>query len=133
MLNQNNPTELAEHFSEIQKRFGYNFDFSTESLETEVDKFLNENLNLNDFVQTLIEPMLTSYIGETLCRNYKAKWNGNFRGSLCLKGANYYDSWIDINGNKFWPSHFVEYYLRNGKEEKSFNEYISVKILEFEF
>ena len=132
MLNQNNPTELAEYFSEIQKRFGYDFDFSIESLKTELDKFLNENLNLNEFAQTVLEPMLTSYIGETLCRNYNAEWNGSFRGSLSLNGANYYDSWIDINGNKFWPSHFVESYLNNGKEEKSFSEYISIKITEFE-
>jgi len=132
MLNSNNPSDLAEYFSEIQKRFGYNFDFSIQSLKTELDRFLNENQNLSEFLQTIIEPMLTSYIGETICRNYKATWGGNFRTSLSVIGVNFYESWININADKFWPSHFVEYYLKNGEVEGSFNEYISGKILEFE-
>lgn len=132
MTNKNNPTELAEYFSEIQKKFGFNFDFSMRSLKTEIDKFLNENNNVSEFIKTLIEPLLSSYIGETLCRNYKGEWKGNFRNILNLDGSNYYDCWIEINGIKFWPSHFVDYYLANGKSEESFKKFITNEIENFQ-
>ena len=116
MTNQDNPNELAEYFSKIQKRYGYDFNFSLESLRTEIDRFLNENLNMSKYAQTLIQPLLTAYIGETICRNFNAEWKGDFHGCLSLNGSNYYDAWIDANGNKFWPSHFVENYYKMEKK-----------------
>lgn len=126
--NQENPTDVAEYFSSIQERFGYTFDFTINSLEKEVDRFLEDHLNLSEYTQTIISSLLTAYIGETVCRVYKGKWCGEFFGPLSKVGSNYYLCWVEIDDFKFWPSHFIEQYLKNGKEkENSFYHYLYSK------
>ena len=123
--NQRDPTEIAEYFSSIQSRYGFKFDFSLESLEKEVDRFLEENSNLSEYTQTIIESLLTAYVGETICRLYKGKWCGEFCGPLNKTGSNYYLSWIEIGDFKYKPSQFIEYYLGNGKKsEGTFYDYL---------
>lgn len=122
---QRNPTEIAEYFSSIQIRYGFKFDFSLESLEKEVDRFLEQNSNLSEYVQTIIESLLTAYVGETICRLYNGKWCGEFCDPLNETGSNYYLSWIEIGEFKYKPSQFLGYYLKNGKKnEGSFYDYL---------
>lgn len=123
--NLRNPIEVAEYFSNIQIRYGFKFDFSLESLEKEVDRFLENNTNLSAYVKTIVESLLTAYIGETICRLYQGKWCGEFCGPLSLTGSNYYLCWIEIGDYKYKPSHFIEYYLEHGKEnEDTFYNYL---------
>lgn len=122
---QCNPKEIAEYFSSIQKRYGYHFDFSLKSLETEVDRFLEENANLSSYNQKIMGSILTAYVGESVCRLYNGKWVGKYSGPLNKKGSNFDECWIEIKGFKYYPSHFLQYYLSNGKRsEGTFYDYL---------
>lgn len=118
-----NPKDFAEIVSRKYLEKGYDLDFSIKSLENEIDKIL-ENEIPKDWVESAkLESELTAYFGETLCRIFDAKWKGEYYSEN--SGMNYYTSKIEIKGFEFGPSHFIGYYLSNGKEnEGSFKDYL---------
>ena len=70
-----------------------------------------------------LECELTAYIGETICQIFNAKWKGEYSSENW--GQNYYTCKIEKDGFEFGPSHFIGYYLSNGKvNEGSFKEYL---------
>lgn len=118
--NQNNPTKIAEYFSSIEVKYGFNFDFCLVSLENEVDKFIVENSHLSEYTQSIIEPLLTTNIGETIYRLYNGKWSGKSCAPLNETGLNHCSCWIEIDDFKYKASQFIEYYLGNGKKRRFF-------------
>ncbi len=118
-----NPNEVAEIVSKKYLDKGYNLDFSLKSLESEMDKIL-ENEIPEDWIESAkLESELTAYFGETLCRIFETKWKGEYY--VENSGMNFYTSKIKKNGIEFGPSHFIGYYLSNGKEsEGSFKDYL---------
>lgn len=120
---KDNPEEIAKIVSKKYTDKGYILDFSIKSLEDEIDKIL-ENETPNDWIESgILESELTAYIGETICQIYDAKWKGEYYSKS--SAINFYTCKIEKNGFEFGPSHFVGYYLNNGKEsEGSFKEYL---------
>ncbi|GGG10317.1 hypothetical protein GCM10011344_08700 [Dokdonia pacifica] len=123
MHKEDNPKEAAIIVSKKYIKKGYALDFSIESLENEIDKIL-EKENPKDWIESAkLESELTAYIGETICQIFDAKWKGEYYSEN--SGMNFYTCKIEKNGFEFGPSHFVGYYLSNGKEsEGSFEEYL---------
>lgn len=123
MYEKNNPKEVAEIVSYKYNKKGYSLDFSMASLENDIDKILENETPSDSAESAKLEAELTAYIGETLCRNFDAKWTGAF--SLDKSGMNFYTCKIHKNGFEFNPSHFVSYYLSNGKQsEGTFKDYL---------
>lgn len=123
--NIDNPTEIAKIFSERMFKYGFKFDFSLKSLEFEIDKLLEKSSNIELKELESLEAELTAYIGETLCRLFKGNWNGKYYGPLNPNGDNFYTCKIIVGENEIFPSHFIGYYLSNGKEsEGTFYEYL---------
>ncbi|QXP58674.1 hypothetical protein [Olleya sp. HaHaR_3_96] len=118
-----NPKEAAEIVSKKYIEKGYTLDFSLKSLEYEMDKILENELPKDPIESSKFVSELTAYLGETLCRNFDTKWKGEYY--LENSGLNYYTSKIEKNGFEFGPSHFLGYYLSNGKKsEGSFKDYL---------
>ena len=136
-----NPVEYAEMFANHMKKIGYNLDFTTASLENEIDKLISKHSRsrrFNNFMNSLFknhwksrlrfERYLTAYIGETLIRVYNGDWKGQYYGPDNPYGSNYYSTAITIGKFSFWPSHFIENYLTNGvKSTGTFYEYLYSK------
>ena len=124
---EDNPSEFAEKFAEITQSEGYHFDFSLNSLTIEVDKYLEQLSILTEEEKDLTKPLLTAYIGETLCRLYNGKWTGQYFGTDRTE-RNYYTCEVtfrDYNKYHFYPNHFISYYLANGKVDTGpFGTYI---------
>ncbi len=123
MHQKDNPKEVAKIVSQKYYKKGYTLDFTVKSLENEIDKIL-ENEIPKDWIESAeLESELTAYIGETICQNFDSEWKGEYYSKN--SGMNYYSSRIKKNGFEFGPSHFIGYYLSNGKEnEGSFKEYL---------
>jgi HEAT repeat protein len=127
------PAREAEQFAFFSKLNGFHFDFSLQSLEKEVDRYLEKIIRENgttrdakgDAAEKLLaaEISLTAYIGETIKRLYGGRWAGPFDKSF--SGGNFYTFSLMIGKYEFFPSHFVDYYLTNGKEsEGMFYDYL---------
>lgn len=123
MTKKINPKEVAEIVSEKYLDKGYKLDFSLRSLEVEIDKIL-ENETSKDVVDSWeLESELTAYFGESLCRIFKTVWKGRYY--LDNSGMNFYTCKIAKNGFEFGPSHFISYYLSNGKKnEGTFKDFL---------
>jgi len=123
MRRDDNPKDIAEIVSRKYLEKGYDLDFSLKSLENEIDKILENEISENCIESANLESELTAYFGETLCRVFDTKWKGEYYSEN--NGINYYTSKIEKNGFEFGPSHFISYYLSNGKEnEGSFKDYL---------
>ena len=123
MHEQDNPKKVAEIVSKKYNQKGYILDFSIESLESEIDKILEKEIPKDWVESAKLESELTAYIGEAICQLFDAKWKGEYY--LENSGMNFYTCKIVKNGFEFGPSHFIGYYLSNGKEsEGSFKEYL---------
>jgi len=132
------PTKIADIFAKQMFKEGYAFDYSLESLEIEIDKFLlkysfrkGKNGIYDKIFKTRywkrhqVETYLTAYIGVTLIKLYGGKWIGGFYGPENPFGSNFHTSIILIKNYQFNPNHFISYYLSNGKkEEGTFYEYL---------
>jgi hypothetical protein len=123
MYKEDNPKDIAEIVSRKYLEKGYNLDFSLKSLENEIDKIL-ENEIPEDWIESAkLDSELTAYFGETLCRIFDTTWKGEYFSEN--SGMNFYTCKIEKNGFEFGPSHFIGYYLSNGKEsEGSFKDYL---------
>ena len=117
MKTTDNPAEAAHHFAKTALAEGFLFDFSLQSLESEVDKFLGKHSYLNEADKLEIECNLTAYIGETIRLLYHGEWTGEFFGqSSSYRGPNFYTCKVSIGKFEFYPNHFIAYYLKNGKQ-----------------
>lgn len=120
---EDNPKNIAEIVRRKYIEKGYDLDFSLKSLENEIDKILENEIPENWVESAKLESELTAYFGETLCRIFNTKWKGEYYSEN--SGMNYYSSKIEKNGFEFGPSHFIGYYLNNGKKsEGSFKNYL---------
>ncbi|WP_299673461.1 hypothetical protein [uncultured Tenacibaculum sp.] len=123
MHKQDNPKKVAKIVSEKYNQKGYVLDFSIESLENEIDNILEKEIPQNWIESAKLESELTAYIGETICQLLNANWKGEYY--LKNSAMNFYTCKIEKNGFEFRPSHFISYYLSNGKQnEGSFKEYL---------
>lgn len=122
-METDDPVKTAEAFSKRMKADGFLFDYSLKSLETEIDRFLEKLADTTDEIKEQTEIELTAYIGETIRRLYNGKWTGEFNAEA--GGVNFYLCKVSIGKFEFFPSHFIGYYLTNGKKsEGSFYEYL---------
>ncbi|MBL0740719.1 hypothetical protein [Chryseolinea lacunae] len=126
MRSTDNPIEAANHFAKTASAEGFSFDFSLQSLESEIDKFLDKHRFTNETSKSEIECKLTAYIGETIRRLYEGEWTGDYFGqSSSYRGPNFYTCKVSIGKFEFFPNHFIAYYLENGKEsEGTFYDYL---------
>ncbi|CAM1343856.1 hypothetical protein [Tenacibaculum amylolyticum] len=117
------PTKIAEMVANKYTIKGYVLDFSLKSLQQEIDRILaNETTVLKN--KDTLECELTAYFGETLCRLYEFSWSGTY--DRMKTGINYYTCKIVRDGFEIWPSHFLGYYMNNGKDDVgSFEKYIN--------
>ncbi len=115
------PLDSAEEFIETSAARRFRFDYSRESLATEMDRFLeffvtqhgsSRDKNADREKIWRMAALLTAYIGETVRRLYAGKWVGSFS----VRGANFYTCSVMAGNCEFWPSHFIEYYIANGKK-----------------
>lgn len=120
-----NPKEIAEEFSQLMNNKGFSFDYSLKSLEKEVDKVLEKVAVIDENEKKILERFITAYIGETIIRLYNGTWEGAFYGPDNPIGSNFYTARIKIGKFNFYPSHFIEYFISNGKKtEGTFYEYL---------
>ena len=124
-----NPTEIAELFAQKYSAKGYVLDFSVNSLETNIDLILENEPPKNLTEREIMEAELTAYFGETICRIFKAEWQGYFTASISGLSDpyidNYYTCRIKKDEFEFSPSHFFAYYLSNGKDDTgTFKNYL---------
>jgi hypothetical protein len=110
------PTYSATLFADQMNARGYALDFSLKSLVEEIEKLFESTLFLNheNPAQWIDEASLEAYIGETLCRLFDGKWQGEFRQDN--PGPNFYASFVSFGEFQFYPSHFIAYRISNGKE-----------------
>lgn len=128
MNNKNNPTEIAQIVSDKYLKKGYQLDFSKKSLEQEIDSILENEITSNE--PELIGSELVAYIGETICKLIGAQWSGDYY--LNNSGMNFYSCKIEKDEFEFKPSHFISYYISNGKKsEGSFKNYFKEKFKDF--
>ena len=121
---QADPKVTAERFVEFLSAHGYEFDFTSSSLISEVDALFDapvfalgpEELKRNT------QGGLAAYIGETLAREFDGKWEGEFRQDD--PGANFYGSSVKFGDHVFFPSRFIGDRLSNGPSEGSFADYL---------
>ena len=104
------PAEVAKEFAEAANAEGFNFDLTLNSLQTEVDKYLEKYFGNTDKDH---EALLTAYIGETIRYFYDGEWEGEYYKNK--PGINYYTTAVRIGKYVFHPSHFIAYYFSNGK------------------
>lgn len=124
------PVDSAEEFIRTSAAQGFRFDYSRESLATEMDRFLEffaaqqgspRDKNADREKIRHMEALLTAYIGETVRRVYAGKWAGSFS----VHGANFYTCSVMAGNSEYWPSHFIEYYIANGKKDTgSFRDHL---------
>ena len=114
---EDDPQVRAQEFAAQMSKANYNFDFSLESLEKEVDRFLESSLGVSHFSKGELESLLTAYIGETIRQLYQGEWTGEYW--YAHPGRNFYLCKVTINEYEFYPSHFIGYYLANGKKSTS--------------
>lgn len=110
------PKLTASLFSKEMQALGYTLDFSLQSLELEIDRILETSPINSEDTKFDLEAKLTAYIGETLCQNRNGFWSGAFYSHKSRIGNNYYFCKITIGKHDFYPSHFIGYYLSNGKK-----------------
>ena len=121
MKTPEDPIEAADNFAEEASKERFLFDFSLESLESEVDRYLDKYATSDDGSRHRIESDLTAYIGETVRRLYGGEWAGEYR----RQSSDFYTCKVKIGKFDFYPSHFISYYLSNGKEsEGTFYHYL---------
>lgn len=120
----NDPSYSATLFANKMKALSYNLDFSLKSLYEEIDKLLESAIfsQHENPSQWADEAGLEAYIGETLCRFFDGKWQGEFRQDN--PGQNFYTSFVLFGEYKLYPSHFIAYRISNGKKDTgTFIEY----------
>lgn len=77
-MNPNNPAEIAEMFSTERSENSYILDFSLQSLEVEINRFLEtEDIGKDNRSNAC---KLEAYIGESLCRIFNGNWTGYYFG-----------------------------------------------------
>lgn len=124
------PQKIAGECAEKYSRKAYQFDFSLISLENGIDAVLENEVGNHGDERAIIEAELTAYFGETLCRIFNTEWAGSYYGPLNRVGANYYTCKITKGEFELYPSHFIGYYLSNGKEsEGTFKDYLISNVL----
>jgi len=125
-MTYDNPVEAAHNFVLKSSGEGFSFDFSLKSLEFEVDRYLDKYCPADEEARLRIECDLTAYVGETMRRLYNGEWAGEYFGkSSSYRGPNFYTCKVKIGKYDFYPSHFISYYLSNGKEsEGTFYDYL---------
>jgi hypothetical protein len=122
------PIAIAVHFAAVHSTSGFRLDFSLGSLETEIDRvlelpifFRGRNGSPSDGEERAAAA-LGAYVGEALRRLLGGKWGGRFHPDS--NARNFYESFVEFGGCRYWPSHFISYRLTNWPEEGSFAEHL---------
>jgi hypothetical protein len=115
----------ATLFADQMKALGYHLDFSLKSLFEEIEVIFESTIfsNHDNHAQWVDEAGLEAYIGETLCRLFDGKWQGEFRHDN--PGVNFYKSFVLFGKFELYPSHFIAYRINNGRQDTgTFTEYL---------
>ena len=109
---ESNPCKVAKAVANKYSLKGYTLDFSLESLETEIDKIINNPITYKEEkdIDFLIAE-LTVYVGETFRILFNAVCPGQYFEGGKGNAANFYTYYVEKNGERFHPSHFFEYKL----------------------
>lgn len=124
-----NPTLIAEEFakSQMEKSNGYRFDFSIKSLDIELERYLENKHNKELNEREILNATLTAYLGETICRNFNAKWTGAYYGPLNPNGVNYYTCKISLYDSDFYVSRYFDAFFSDrgiNEDDGTFNQYL---------
>ncbi len=122
------PAAVALDFATTHSASGFRLDFSLESLETEIDRLLalpiffrgGEGSRADE--ESRNQAGISAYVGETLRRLFQGRWGGEFYPDRCE--INFYTSFVDFAGYRYWPSHFISYRLTNWPGEGTFAQHL---------
>ena len=122
-------TAIATEFAKRMTVKGYNLDFTLSSLETEVDRIIEDmesEVDDHDKISTADRIGVEAYVGEALLLLFKGTRQGNFNEDN--PGANFYMSSILFGDFAYYPSHFLNYRFSNGPVEGKFRDHLKTVI-----
>ena len=122
MSASDDPVASAKALAKELTGKGYKLDFTMKSLEAEIDRLLEDRFlplgteNVEDHVKVA---RLGAYIGETLRREFKGKWEGRFEESSWK--VFYNESRVVFPNLKLNPYSYMWWRLSAGKERAGGN------------
>ena len=120
-----NANAIASEFAKRMTLKDFNLDFSLSSLETEIDKIIEDlenSVDDQDKISVVDRVGIEAYVGETLLSLFKGTRQGKFNENN--PGANFYMSSISFGDYAYYPSHFLNYRFSNGPVEGEFREHL---------
>ncbi len=117
------PQMVASGFVQLTASFGYELDYSLNSLFNGLEKIFEDQrlagktftIKAEQEAQTHnFENGLASYLGETFVQLYHGQWSGFFSEKT---GMNYYTSSIQFGDFNFQPFAYVTYRMSNGAQD----------------
>ena len=127
------PAAIALDFATAHSASGFRLDFSLESLETEIDRllalpiFFRGREGSPTDQESRNQAGISAYVGETLRRLFQGRWGGEFYPDR--NEVNFYTSFVDFTGYRYWPSHFISYRLTNWPGEGTFAQHLEKALL----
>ncbi len=122
------PVITAEDFAARHSALGFRLDFSLESLETEIDRLLAQPIfhrgreGSRSTEEARNEAAISAYAGETIRRQFQGRWVGVFNPDQ--PESNFYTSFVQFGGYRYWPAHYFAYRLTNWPQEGTFSAYL---------
>lgn len=124
-------SEVAEKFAWRMNLLFFKLDFSTKSLESEIDKILDSRIvpiKGRWKIGWRNHAAIEAYIGEVIVRNFAGEWKGAFCADN--PAGNFYTSYVQIGAYIFKPSHFLGYRISNGEDSHgTFRNYYTKTVL----
>ena len=120
-----NANAIASEFAKRMTLIGFNLDFTLNSLDTEIDKIIEDKENTvddQDNISVVDRVGIEAYVGEALLLLFKGTRQGKFNENN--PGANFYMSSISFGDYAYYPSHFLNYRFSNGPVEGKFREHL---------
>jgi hypothetical protein len=120
-----NTNTIATEFANRMTSKGINLDFTLSSLETEIDKIIEDidnTIDDKDKISIIDRIGMEAYVGEVLLSFFKGTRQGKFDENN--PGANFYLSSISFGDYAYYPSHFLSYRFLNGPAEGKFRDHL---------
>ena len=120
-----NANAIASEFAKRMTLKGFNLDFTLSSLDTEIDKIIEDKENTvddQDKISVVDRVGIEAYVGEALLLLFKGARQGKFNEKN--PDANFYMSSISFGDYTYYPSHFLNYRFSNGPVEGKFREHL---------